>query len=185
MFFMPDEFPTLEVVAALATLVALVRAAQLFAALGEVRRLSDAMARALRAGDREAARRVVTESEGRAVSSVASALRGALASSSAHPEALARSVQHASVRVERQSRRASASGVFVGLLLLGLLLYAVVARLSPTPHAAPSSLFDVLVVLGVVVHGIGIVLNQWVSRETRRAAGRLGDAASARDKELV
>ena len=182
---MPDEFPTLEVVAALATLVALVRAAQLFTALGEVRRLSDAMASALRTGDCEAARRVVTQSEGRAFSSVARALLDALASSSSHPETLARSVQHASVRVQRQSRRSSASGVFVGLLLVGLLLYAVVARLSPTPHAAPSSLFDALVVLGVVVHGVGIVLNQRVSRETRRAARRLGDAAPTGDKELV
>jgi len=182
---MPDEFPTLEVVAALATLVALVRAAQLFTALGEVRRLSDAMARALRAGDREAARRVVTESEGRAFSSVARALLDALASSAAHPETLARSVEHASVRVQRRSRRASASGAFVGLLLLGLLLYAVVSRLSPMPHAAPSSLFDGLVVLGVVVHGVGILLNHLVSRETRHAAGRLGDAASAHEKEPV
>ncbi|HVR19942.1 MAG TPA: hypothetical protein VMS65_09600, partial [Polyangiaceae bacterium] len=97
----------------------------------------------------------------------------------------ARSVQHASVRVQRRSRRASASGAFVGLLLVGLLLYAVVARLSPTPHAAPSSLFDGLVVLGVVVHGVGVVLNQLVSRETRRAARRLGDAASASDKVLI
>jgi uncharacterized membrane protein len=178
---MPDEFPTLEVVAALATLVALVRGAQLVAALGEVRRLSDAMASALRTGDREAARRVVTQSEGRAFSSVARALLDALA----HPETLARSVKHASVRVQRQSRRSSASGAFVGLLLVGLLLYTFVARLSPTPHAAPSSLFDVLVVVGVVVHGVGIVLNQRVSRETRRAARRLGDAAPTGDKELV
>jgi len=182
---MPDEFPTLEVVAALATLVALVRAAQLFAALGEVRRLSDAMEHALRAGDRDAARRVVTQSERRAFSSVARALLDALASSSAHPETIARSVKHASVRVQRQSRRASASGAFVGLLLVGLLMYAVVSRLSPAPHAAPSSLFDVLVVLGVVVHGLGVVLNLLVSRETRRAAGRLSAAAPARDKERV
>ncbi|HEX6274940.1 MAG TPA: hypothetical protein VFZ53_17985 [Polyangiaceae bacterium] len=177
---MPDEFPTLEAVAALATLVALVRAAQVFAALGELRRLSGALASALRAGDRDAAHRLVADSEGRPFSAAASALLDALNRGPVDPQALARTVEHAAIRVQRSSRRASLSGALVGLLLVGLLFYAFVARLSAKTAAAPSTLFDVLVVLGVLVLAVGIVLNQILARETRRTARTLVDAATSR-----
>ena len=180
---MPDEFPTLEAVAALATLVAFVRATQVFAAIGELRRLSAEIARALRADDQAAARRVIAESEGRAVSGAALALLDALGKGPVEPEVVARTVEHAAVRFQRRSRRATASGLFVGLLLAGLLVYAIVLRLSPKPHAAPSTLFDVLVVLGVLVLAVGIVLNQRLSLETRRAARRMAEAATTRGRE--
>src|SRR5262245_52204049 len=61
---MPDEFPTLEAVAALATLAAFVRAVQVSAALGEIRKLSAEVVLALGSGDRETLRRVSEESEG-------------------------------------------------------------------------------------------------------------------------
>src|ERR1041384_1114784 len=117
---MPDEFPTLEAVAALATLVAFVRATQVSAAIGELRRLSAEIARALRADDQAAARRVIAESEGRAVSGAALALLDALGKGPVEPEVVARTVEQAAVRFQRRSRRATASGLFVGLLLAGL-----------------------------------------------------------------
>jgi hypothetical protein len=180
---MPDEFPTLEVVAALATLVALVRSVQVFAALGELRRLSDAIAPPLRAGDRDAAQRVVAESEAHAFSAAAGALLDALGRGPVDPRALARTVEHAARRVQKRSRRATGSGVLVGLLLVGLLVHAFVSRLSPRPGAAPSTLFDVLVILGLVLLAVGIVLNQLLARETRQAAERMVAAATSRERE--
>jgi hypothetical protein len=177
---MPDEFPTLEVVAALATLVALVRAAQLFMAIGELRRLSGELALALRAGDRDAAHRLVADTEGRAFSAAASALLDALNHGPVEPRELARTVEHAAVRVQRRSRRTSGSGALVGLLLVGLLFYAFASRLSASTAAAPSTLFDALVVTGVVVLAAGIVLNQLLARETRRTAHTLAEAATSR-----
>jgi hypothetical protein len=182
---MPDEFPTLEAVAALATLVALVRAGQVLAALGELRRLSGELARALRAGDRDAAHRLVADSDGRPFSAAASALLDALNHGPVDPRALARTVEHAALRVQRRSRRASASGALVGLLLVGLLFYAFVSRLSAKAPAAPSTLFDVLVIVGVVVLAVGIVLNQLLARETRRAARTLVDAATSGGREVA
>lgn len=176
---MPDEFPTLEVVAALATLVALVRVIQVSAALGELRRLSDEAARALASGDRETLRRVCATSEGLAFSDVAKALLDALGSGSVDREELKRTVEHASKRVARRSRRASRSGALVGILLVGMLFYAVISRVSPGSRAVPSTLFDVLVLLGVLVLAVGIYLNQRLSTETKRAAQRMLEAATA------
>jgi hypothetical protein len=170
---MPDEFPTLEAVAALATLAALVRTVQVARALGELRRLSDELVRALRAGDRKAARRLCAESEGAAFSKVAGALLEALEREPIDRDRLARTVEHAADRVRKRSRRASTSGGLVGLLLVGLLFYAIVSRLSRGAHPVSGTLFDALVVLGVVVLTTGIVLNQRLSNETRRAAERM------------
>jgi hypothetical protein len=179
---MPDEFPTLEAVAALATLVALVRVVQVSAALGELRRLSGEIAGALRSGDRTTARRLATESEGAAFSSMASSLLDALGSGPVDREALVQTVEHASTRIAKRSRRASTSGGLTGLLLVGLLFYAVVSRVNPGAGAAPSTLFDVLVVLGVVVLAIGIFLNQRLATEMRSAAQRMLEAASGEPK---
>lgn len=174
---MPDEFPTLEAVAALAALAALVRTVQVFGALGEVRRSSAEIGDALRRGDRAEARRVCERSEGRAFSRVATALLDALEARPMDPEDLVRTVEHAASRVRRRSRRASASGALIGVLLVGLLFYAIVSRLSPRGPSAPSTLFDLLVVLGVVVLAIGIVANQRLASETRIAARRMLSAA--------
>ena len=182
---MSDEFPTLEAVAALAVLAALVRALQVFAALGELEKLSGEIARALRAGDRGAARKLATASEGAAFSRVASSLLDALGSGPVDRALLARSVEQASARVAKRSRRASRSGALIGVLLVGLLVYAVVSRVPPGAAAAPSTLFDVLVVLGVVVLVVGIFLNQRLSNETRRAARRMLEAATDESRELT
>jgi preprotein translocase subunit SecF len=182
---MPDEFPTLEAVAAIATLAALVRAMQISAALRELDRVSGEMARALRAGDRGTARRLATASEGAAFSRVASSFLDALGSDPVDRAVLARSVEQASARVAKRSRRASASGALIGVLLVGLLFYAVVARVPPGTAAAPSTLFDVLVILGVLVLAVGIFLNQRLTSETRRAAQRMLEAATQDSKELA
>jgi membrane protein required for beta-lactamase induction len=173
---MPDEFPTLEAVAALATLAALVRVMQVSAALGELRRLSGEIARALRSGDRMTARRIATESEGAAFSGVVNSLLDALGSAPVDHDALVRTVEHASARVAKRSRRASTSGGLIGLLLVGLLFYAVVSRVNPGAGVAPSTLFDLLVVLGVVVLAIG-------ATEMRRAALSMLEAATNEPKE--
>jgi hypothetical protein len=175
---MPDEFPTLEAIAALTTLAVLVRALQEGAALSEIRRLSGEIAEALRAGDRRAARRICAQSEGVAFASLASALLEALGTGPVDRESIVHEVEHAAARVVKRSRRASASGVLVGLLLVGMLFYAVISRISPDARAVPSTLFDVLVVLGVLVLAVGIVLNQRVSTETRKAARRMLEAAT-------
>jgi hypothetical protein len=182
---MPDEFPTLEVVAALASLAALVRTAQVFAALGELKRMTREIAPALRAGDRETARRLIADSEGRAFSAAATALLDALGKGPIDAPALARTVEHAARGVQRRSRRASTSGAFVGLLLVGLLFYTIISRLSPPAQTAPGTLFDVLVVLGVLVLAVGIVLNQLLAREARRAARTMVEAAAFRARELA
>jgi hypothetical protein len=182
---MPDEFPTLEAVAALATLAAFVRAVQVSAALGELRRLSAEVVLALESGDRETLRRVSEESEGQAFSEVATALFEALGSDPNDREGLKKRVQHAAHRVAKRARRASASGAFTGILLVGLLSYAVISRVSPGRHAAPSTLFDVIVLLGVLVLAVGIYLNQRLSTETRRAARRMLEAATSGAKEPV
>jgi hypothetical protein len=181
---MPDEFPTLEAVAALATLAALVRAVQVYAAMRELRRLSAEIARPLRAGDHQAARRVIAESEAHAFSAAASALLEALGHGPVEPRALARTVEQAARRVQKRSRRASASGLLVSALLVGLLVHAFVSRVSPHPRAAPSSFFDLLVVVGVVVLAVGVALNQLLTRETRRAAERMVASATAQREEL-
>jgi len=164
-------------------LAAFVRAVQVSAALGELRKLSGEIARALRAGDRETARRVSSASEGAAFSRVANSLLDALGTGPVDRGALERTVEHASARVAKRSRRASTSGALIGLLLVGLLFYAIVSRVSPGAHAVPSTLFDVLVVLGAVVLAVGIVLNQRLSTETRRAARRMLDAVTDDAKE--
>ncbi|HEX6766699.1 MAG TPA: hypothetical protein VF103_14495 [Polyangiaceae bacterium] len=177
---MPDEFPTLEAVAALATLAALVRALQVKAALGELERLSAGIARALRAGDRAEARRMASASEGAGFARVASSLLDALDGNESDRDALAHTVEHVASRVARRSRRASTSGALIGLLLLGLLLYAIVLRLSPRAERAPSTFFDGVVVLGVLILGVGIVMNQRLAKKTRVAARRMLDAATAK-----
>jgi hypothetical protein len=175
---MPDEFPTLEAIAALATLAVLVRAVQVGAALSEIRKLSDEIARALRAGDRQAARRICAGSEGVAFAGLASALLEALSTRGpVDRESVAHTMEHAVARVAKRSRRASASGVMVALLLAGMLFYTVISRISPGARAVPSTLFEVLVVLGVLVLAVGIVLNQRLSTETRKAARRMLEAA--------
>jgi hypothetical protein len=174
---MPDEFPTIEAVAGLATLVALVRTVQIFRALGEMRRSSVEIADALGRRDRAEARRVCERSEGRAFSRLATALLDALDARPVDMEELARTVEHAASRVRRRSRRATASGALIGVLLVGLLFYAIVSRLSPKGPTAPSTLFDLLVILGVVVLAIGIVANQRLASETRRAGRRMVSAA--------
>src|SRR6186997_2348026 len=118
---MPDEFPTLEAVAAIATLAALLRTVQVFGALGEVRRSSVEIAEALGRGDRAEARRVCERSEGRAFARLATALLDTLDARPVDVEELTRTVEHAALRVRRRSRRASASGALVGILLVGLL----------------------------------------------------------------
>jgi preprotein translocase subunit SecF len=180
---MPDEFPTLEAVAALATLAAFVRAVQVSSALGELEKLSGEVVRALRAGDRETLKRLSEESESQAFSELASALLEALGSGPIDREGLKRTVEHASKRIAKRSRRASASGAFTGVLLAGLLFYAVISRVSPGARAVPSTLFDVLVLLGVLVLAVGIYLNQRLSKETRRAARRMLEAATSGVKE--
>jgi hypothetical protein len=175
---MPDEFPTLEAVAFLATLAVLVRAVQVGAALSELRRLSGKIAQALRAGDREAARTICAESEGVAFASLANAVLESLGTGPVDRDSVAQTVEHAAARVAKRSRRASASGLLVGLLLVGMLFYTVVSRISPGARAVPSTLFDVLVVLGVLVLAVGIVLNQRLAAETRKAARRMLDAAT-------
>jgi len=179
---MPDEFPTLEAVAALATLAVLVRAVQVAGSLSEIRRLSGEIAQALRAGDRKAAKTICAESEGVAFARVASALLEALGTGPIDRESVAHTVNHAAARVVKRSRRASASGALVGLLLVGMLFYTVISRLSPGVRAVPSTLFDVLVVLGVLVLTVGIVLNQRLSTETRKAAQRMLDAATTESR---
>jgi hypothetical protein len=180
---MPDEFPTLEAVAALATLAAFVRAVQVSAALAELRRLSGDVTRALASGDRETLRGIAAESESQALSELVTALLGALGSDPVDREELRKTVEHASKRIARRSRRASASGAFVGILLVGLLFYAVISRVSPDARAVPSTLFDVLVLLGVFVLAVGIYLNQRLSTETRRAAQRMLEALTSGVKE--
>jgi len=174
---MPDEFPTLEAVAALATLTALVRAAQVLAALGELKRLSAKLARALERGDREAARRVCAASEGAAFSSVASALLHTLGTGPVDRSALERSLEQATGRVAKRSRRASTSGGLISLLLVGLVFFAIVSRVSPTAEP-PSASFDVIVIVGAVVLTAGIFLNQRLASETRKAARRMLEAAA-------
>jgi preprotein translocase subunit SecF len=175
---MPDEFPTLEVIAALATLAVLVRAAQLVGALSELRSLSDKIAGALRIGDRETARKLCAESEGIEFARVARTILDALGSGPVDRDGVARAVKHASSRVEKRFRRASASGALAGLLLVGMLFYTVFSRVSPGARAVPSTLFDVLVLLGVIVLTVGIFLNQRLSAETRRAAQSMLEAAT-------
>jgi hypothetical protein len=92
-------------------------------------------------------------------------------------------VEQASARVATPSRRASTSGGLNGLRLVGLLFNAIVSRVSGGSHAGPSSLFDVLVILGVVVLTVGIVLNQRLARETRHAARRMLEAATSSKSE--
>jgi hypothetical protein len=59
----------------------------------------------------------------------------------------------------------------------------VISRVSPDARAVPSTLFDVLVLLGVFVLAVGIYLNQRLSTETRRAAQRMLEALTSGVKE--
>src|SRR4051812_7616366 len=75
---MPDEFPTLEVVAFIGVVAALVGMLQLRRGMSEIPRLATALERALRAGDLPEARALCGKAEGAAFARVGLALVDAL-----------------------------------------------------------------------------------------------------------
>lgn len=126
-----DEFPTLEVVAFIGVLVALVRMLQLRSSLREIPKLSEALEAALRGGNLGRARALTATAEGAAFGRVGSALVEAL---DREPRPTQRSLE---VIVAQARRRAAAAGqrgrardLVVAAVLIGAAAYAARASLG-------------------------------------------------------
>ena len=122
---MPDEFPTLEVVALIGVLVAVVRTLQLRVALTELPKLGAELQRAIRAGDLKAAQSLCDRTEGAAFARVGSAVVASLAQrAGAAPNELRRVVRDEKKRAATAAQRKRGRDLVVAAVLIGAGAYA-------------------------------------------------------------
>jgi hypothetical protein len=126
-----DEFPTLEVVAFIGVLAALLGMLQLRSGLREVPKLSQALEAALRAGDLSRARALTATAEGAAFGRMGSALIEALdRDPRPNQRSLELVVAQARRRAAAAAQRGRARDLVVAAVLIGAAAYAVRASLG-------------------------------------------------------
>jgi hypothetical protein len=166
----PDEFPTLEVVALIGVLVAVVRTWQLRATLAEMPKLGKQLEAALRGGDLQAARALSARTEGAAFARIGSAIVDRLAQSPAvAPGELTRIVRDAKKRATLAAQRKRGRDLVVAAVLIGAGAYALRADLGV------GNAFYALLALALLVTALGPVLR----RATLTALSKASDGLLA------
>lgn len=170
----PDEFPTLEVVALLGVLAVLLRAVSLGSALRSTPELARRLEAALRARDSVKARAVCEEAEGPAFAYLGTALIDEIERNpGSDRDALRRVAQAALARAVDAARRRRGRDLAAMGLLVGAVAYAVGSKLDVGP------VFYTLCGVGLVLFGIGPLLRFQNLRLLEAFSDRWGDAASA------
>lgn len=171
---MPDEFPTLEVVALIGVIVALVRSFQLRVALAEIPKLSRELESALRSGDLAAARALCERTEGAAFARVGSALVESLEQDGTVAQnELRRVAREARKRAATAMQRKRGRDLVVAAVLIGAGAYALRANLGV------GLAFYMLVGVALLVTALGPVLRRSILNELEAASDRLLEAALA------
>ncbi|HEY3500976.1 MAG TPA: hypothetical protein VGK73_40060 [Polyangiaceae bacterium] len=170
---MPDEFPTLEVVALIGVIVALVRTFQLRVALGEIPKLGRELERSLRAGDLAGARALCQRTEGAAFARVGSALVERLAGGPVAKNELRRVARDAKKRAALGIQRKRGRDLVVAAVLIGAGAYALRANLGV------GTAFYALLVVALLVTALGPVLRRATLVALEAEGDRLLDAALA------
>jgi len=169
-----DEFPTLEVVAFIGVLAALVGMLQLRSGLREVPKLSQALEAALRAGDLGRARALTATAEGAAFGRIGSALVEAL---DREPRPNQRSLEVVIAQARRRAvaaaQRGRARDLVVAAVLIGAAAYAVRASLGV------GRAFFAMLAAALVMTAIGPVLRRTMLDTVVRASEGLLQAAAA------
>ncbi len=174
---MADEFPALEVAAALGALAAGIRSYQLVRARSAVPRLASEIEAAMQRGQTAHARELCQSTDAAALGSVADALLDALESVDPKRErsALAGDIKRAlaealsGVRARVQSARAR--DLLVALVMIGALFYAARAGMAQNP------LFYGLASLGALLAASGFALRPGLVALVERESGRLVESA--------
>jgi hypothetical protein len=168
----PDEFPTLEVVALIGVIVAVVRTWQLRVALAEMPELGKELEAALRAGDLRAARSLCARTEGAAFARVGSAVVDRLARSpAATASELTRIVRDAMKRATLAVQRKRGRDLVVAAVLIGAAAYAVRTDLGV------SQAFYTLLGLALLVTALGPILRRSTLTALSTASDSLLSAA--------
>lgn len=170
---MPDEFPTLEVVALLGVLAVLLRAVSLGSALRSTPELAQRLEAALRARDPVKARAVCEDAESPAFAHLGTALIDEMERhAAADRDALRRAARAALARAADAARRGRGRDLAAMGLLVGAVAYAVGSKLGVGP------VFYTLSGVGLVLFGIGPLLRFQNLRLVEAFSDRLVDAAS-------
>lgn len=171
---MPDEFPTLEVVAFIGVLAALVGMLQLRRGLREVPALTQALESALRKGDLARARAVVGEAEGAWFVRVLSGLVDALGR---EPRPKERDLESFAAQAQRRAaaamQRGRARDLVVAAVLIGAAAYAVRASLGV------GTAFYAMLAAALVMTALGPLLRRSMFDAVAKASDRLVGAAKA------
>jgi hypothetical protein len=169
-----DEFPTLEVVAFIGVLAALVGMLQLRSGLREIPKLSAALEAALRAGDLGRARALTATAEGAAFGRVGSTLVEAL---EREPRPNQRSLEVVVAQARRRAAAAAQRGrardLVVAAVLIGAAAYAVRASLGV------GRAFFAMLAAALVMTAIGPVLRRTMLDTIVRASDGLLRAAGS------
>jgi hypothetical protein len=167
---MPDEFPTLEVVLFIGTLVALARTAALWSGLRKAPALTRALGDALRARDLGRARSLCDRSSAAIAARFGHALVEGLATNDG-PDAATRSLERALARARQSVRRGHARDLAALALLVGAGAYAERATLGV------GRLFYGLLAVALGLTVLGTLLRQQTLRSLVGAAAPLAAAA--------
>jgi hypothetical protein len=169
-----DEFPTLEVVALIGVIAALVGMLQLRRSMSEIPKLAHALERALRAGDLAEARSLCGRAEGAAFSRIGLALVDALGKK---PRPDARELQHvittARKRAASIAQRGRARDLVVTAVLIGAGAYALRASLGV------GGTFYAMIGAALLVTALGPVLRRSMLTRLVGASEGLFSAATA------
>jgi hypothetical protein len=169
----PDEFPTLEVVALLGVLAVLLRAVSLGSALRSTPELARRLEAALRARDPVKARSVCDEADAPAFAYLGTALIDEVERNPATDRAtLRRAADAALARASEAARRGRGRDFAAMSLLAGAIAYALGSKLGVGP------VFYTLTGIGLVLFGIGPWLRFQNLRLVEAFSDRLVEAAS-------
>lgn len=169
-----DEFPTLEVVAFIGVLSALVGMLQLRSGLREIPKLSGALEAALRAGDLARARSLTARAEGAAFGRLGSALVEVLGREPRpNQRALETVLAQARRRAAAAAQRGRARDLVVAAVLIGAAAYAVRASLGV------GRTFYAMLGAALLMTALGPVLRRSMLDTIVRASDGLLRAASA------
>lgn len=171
---MPDEFPTLEAVAVIGVIAALVGTFQLRVALAEIPKLAKDLEQALRAGHLDAARALCARAEGAGFAGIGGAVVGVLGREPL-PSAveLQRTADAARRRAQKLAQRGRARDLVVAAVLIGAGAYATGAALGV------GAFFYAALGVALAATALGPLLRRSVLRELEQASTGVVAAAVA------
>lgn len=170
---MSDDFPTLEVVALIGVVAALLGLLQLRRSMGEIPGLAAAIKRALKAGDLAEVRAQCGQAEGAAFARIGLALVDALGAETRPSE---RELRHVITTARKRSAKSAQRGrgrdLVVAAVLIGAGAYAYGAKLDV------GVAFFAMLTAALVVTAVGPVLRRSMLDSIERESDGLLDAAS-------